>query len=77
MNRTIHHTAYFQACLWARGANADVAVEWMKETVITGMPVYPAFERDRCFESIRRSPQYIQFMASLKPVWDGYERAMR
>jgi eukaryotic-like serine/threonine-protein kinase len=77
LNRTMHHAAYFQACLWARGANAEVAVDWMKETVTTGMPVYPAFERDRCFESIRRSPQYIQFMASLKPVWDGYERAMR
>jgi eukaryotic-like serine/threonine-protein kinase len=77
LNRTMHHAAYFQACLWARAANAEVAVDWMKETVSTGMPVYPAFERDRCFESIRRSPQYIQFMASLKPVWDGYERAMR
>lgn len=77
MNRTMHHATYARACVWASVGNAAVALEWMKETVALGMPVYPAFQRDRCFDPIRQSPEYTRFMADLKPVWERYVRAMR
>ena len=77
MNRTMHHATYARACVWASVGNAAVALEWMKETVALGMPVYPAFARDRCFDPIRQSPEYTNFIADLKPVWEGYERTMR
>jgi hypothetical protein len=41
------------------------------------MPIYPAFERDACFDSIRRTAPFVRFMAELKPVWEEYQRRMR
>ncbi len=41
------------------------------------MPNYPTFARDKCFDRIRSSAPFTQFMARLKPVWEGYERKMR
>ena len=32
------------------------------------MPVYPAFERDACFDPIRRSPEFGRFIAELEPT---------
>ena len=77
MARNFHHAAYARACIYALGGKAETAVEWLQETVKAGMPVYPAFERDRCFARIRQTPQFIRFMAELKPVWEGYGHAMR
>lgn len=75
-SRTFHHAAYSRACVYALGNKADAAAEWLRETVKAGMPVYPAFERDRCFARICQTPQFIQFMADWKPIWERYVRAM-
>jgi tetratricopeptide (TPR) repeat protein len=77
MNRTWHHASYQRACLSGLAGDAAVAVTWLEETVTAGMPIYPAFARDRCFDPIRRDARFEQFMAKLKPVWDDYERRMR
>jgi TolB-like protein len=74
--RTFHHAAYARACVYALAGKTDTAVEWLQETVRAGMPVYPAFERERCFTRIRQTPPFIKFMAELKPVWEGYRRAI-
>lgn len=50
---------------------------WMETTVKAGMPIYPAFVRDTCFDGIRRSAPFTRFMTVFKPVWDEYERRMR
>ena len=76
MQRLMHHATYLRACVFALGGNADIAVQWMDETVKTGMPIYPAFERDRCFEKIRGDQRFVQFMAELKPKWEEYARRM-
>ena len=76
MLRVMHHGTYLQACVFALGGNADIAVQWLDETVKTGMPIYPAFERDPCFERIRGDQRFVQFMATLKPEWERYERQM-
>jgi TolB-like protein/tRNA A-37 threonylcarbamoyl transferase component Bud32 len=72
-----HHGTYQRACVYALTGDADEAVRWLNETVKYGMPVYPAFARDTCFDPIRRSAPFQQFMAALKPVWEDYERKMK
>ena len=51
-------------------ATPRAAVHWLEETATHGMPVYPAFARDSCFDPIRGSAPFIRFMTELKPVWD-------
>jgi hypothetical protein len=65
------------ACIFALAGDAATAVKWLDDTVVTGMPIYPAFARDRCFDPIRGDARFEQFMARLKPVWEDYERKMR
>jgi hypothetical protein len=77
MSRTWHHGAYQRACISGLAGDATAAVKWLEETVTGGMPIYPAFARDRCFDPIRRDARFEQFMTKLKPVWDDYERKMR
>ena len=77
MNRTWHHASYQRACISGLAGDAPASVAWLEETVAAGMPNYPAFARDRCFEPIRRDARFEQFMTKLKPVWDDYERRMR
>jgi hypothetical protein len=75
-SRTFHHNTYHRACLYAMTGDAETAVRWLDETVKNGMPVYPAFERDTCFDRIRTSASFVTFMTSLKPVWEDYQRRM-
>jgi tetratricopeptide (TPR) repeat protein len=76
-NRNYHHATYLRACVYALGGNADRSVEWMRETVENGMPNYPAFSRDACFDPIRHTAVFTKFMSELKPTWESYERALR
>ncbi len=75
--QTYHHGTYLRACVCALGGDADGAVRWLRETVDTGLRVYPAFARDRCFDRIRQTVQFMRFMADFKPIWDEYERRLR
>jgi tetratricopeptide (TPR) repeat protein len=77
LSRTFHHGTYQRACIYALGNDGKTSVEWLERTVETGMPNYPAFAHDKCFDPIRSSAPFTQFMARLKPVWDGYERKMQ
>ena len=72
--RTYHHATYARACIDALAGDAKGAVHWLEETATHGMPVYPAFARDSCFDPIRGSGPFIRFMTELKPVWDEYVR---
>jgi serine/threonine-protein kinase len=75
--QTYHHATYQRACISALGGDTDDAVRWLQETVNTGLRVYPAFERDRCFDRIRQTPQFARFMADFKPIWDDLQRRLR
>ncbi len=76
-SRTYHHATYGRACVNGLAGDADETVRWLDATVTNGMPVYPAFLRDTCFDPIRTSAAFTQFMAKLQPVWAEYERKMR
>ena len=75
--QTYHHATYLRSCVSALGGDADGAIRWLQETVNTGLRVYPAFVRDRCFDRIRQTTQFTRFMADFKPIWDEYERRLR
>ena len=77
LGRTFHHTAYQRACVYALVGDVEASVEWIERTVKTGMPIYPAFARDTCFDPIRGSTRFTRFMAGLKRVWDEYRRKMQ
>ena len=77
MSRTYHHATYLKACVSGLTGDAASAVRWLDATVKNGMPIYPAFSRDKCFDKVRSAPQFVQFMTQLKPVWERYERQMR
>jgi len=75
--QTYHHATYLRACVSALGGDAETAVRWLQETVDTGLRVYPAFERDRCFDRIRQAAPFTRFMADFKPIWEEYQRRLR
>jgi eukaryotic-like serine/threonine-protein kinase len=77
MNRTYHHATYLKACVSALTGDATSTVQWADATVKNGMPIYPAFSRDKCFDKVRGTSEFAAFMAKLKPVWEEYERVMR
>jgi tetratricopeptide (TPR) repeat protein len=75
-NRAYHHITYDIACVYARGGKTDEAVKWLRTTAETGMPNYPLFARDPNLHRIRQGAAFVQFMADLKPRWEGYKREL-
>jgi hypothetical protein len=52
-------------------------VRWLRKTVGAGMPNYPMFTRDANLARVRSSPEFVQFMAELKPRYEAMEREFR
>ncbi len=75
--QTYHHATYVRACVSALGGDAVGAARWLQETVDTGLRVYPAFVRDRCFDRIRQTAPFTRFMTDFKPTWEDYQRRLR
>jgi TolB-like protein len=75
--RTYHHGTYMRACIDALAGDTGASVHWLNETATHGLPIYPAFARDSCFDRIRATAPFIRFMNELKPVWDEYARRMQ
>lgn len=65
-----HHKANEIADIYGWLNRPQEAVTWLEETVATGFPCYPYFERDRALDPIRKDPRFIAFMAKLKPQWE-------
>src|SRR5258708_25613684 len=72
-----HHAFYAFASVYALDGKSAEAVRWLRKTVETGMPNYPMFARDPNLARIRASPEFVEFMAELKPRWDAMEREFR
>jgi TolB-like protein len=75
--QTYHHATYLRACVSGLGGDAESAVRWLQETVDTGLRVYPAFERDRCFDRVRQTAPFTRFMANFRPIWEEYQRRLQ
>ena len=73
-NRAYHHITYNIACVFALNGKTDEAVKWLRTTTETGLPNYPLFARDQHLNRIRNESAFIQFMAELKPRWEGFRK---
>jgi eukaryotic-like serine/threonine-protein kinase len=67
-----HHTTYGVACIYAVNGNVAEAMKWLRETAATGNPSYTLFARDAFLNRIRKSQEFIEFMAELKPQYEKY-----
>ena len=76
-NRTYHHLVYEVACNYALLGKSAQAVEHLREAVATGYCPYTLFERDQYLNPIRNSPEFIQFMADMKPVYERRRNEFR
>jgi tetratricopeptide (TPR) repeat protein len=72
--RVTHHITYNFAAIFALQGKAHPATEWLRKTAAYGMPNYRMFELDPFLDRIRKTPEFVQFMAELKPRWEGYQR---
>ncbi len=73
-NRGYHHGTYNLARVYALGDKSKEAVKWLRVTVKEGFPCYPLFARDPFLDTIRKDRAFIQFMAEVKTLWEGYQR---
>jgi tetratricopeptide (TPR) repeat protein len=69
-----HHDAYDIACVYALGNKPVEAVKWLREAAATGFQCYHRFERDAHLDRIKRTPEFIQFMAEMKAQYERYRR---
>jgi Flp pilus assembly protein TadD len=72
-----HHAFYAFASIFALQGKSSETVRWLRKTVETGMPDYPMFAGDETLARVRSSPEFIQFMAELKPRYEAMEREFR
>jgi eukaryotic-like serine/threonine-protein kinase len=69
-----HHAAYDIACIYALQGKGGEAVRWLRESAVNGYHLYPRYTRDAFLDRIRRSPEFIQFLAEMKAENDRYRQ---
>jgi len=69
-----HHDAYDIACVYAIEGKSAEAVKWLRESAVSGYHLYPRYQRDTFLSRIRRSPEFIQFLAEMKAENDRYRQ---
>jgi serine/threonine protein kinase/Flp pilus assembly protein TadD len=67
-----HHAAHNIADAYAVMNRPRDAVRYLQIAADDGLPNYPLFEKDANLDRIRQSPEFIQFMAELKPQYEHY-----
>jgi TolB-like protein len=65
-----HHDVYSVATVYAVMGKTDEAIKWLRESAATGFSSYTTFERDRFLDKIRQAPEFIQFMAEMKQLYE-------
>ena len=67
-----HHATYDIACVYALEGKSAEAVNWLRESAVSGFHLYPRYTRDAFLNRIRQSPEFIQFLAEMKAENDRY-----
>jgi len=67
-----HHFTYNIACVYAINGNVPESMKWLRDSAEGGNPSYTLFARDPFLDKIRRSPEFIEFMAGLRLEYDKY-----
>jgi serine/threonine protein kinase len=74
VSQAYHHVTYDFACALALNGKAEEAVNWLHETLDTGMPIYPLFKTDSHLDRIREHPKFIDFLEKSKTVWEDLKQ---
>jgi serine/threonine-protein kinase len=69
-----HHAAYDIACIYAMEGKSAEAVKWLRESAVTGFHLYPRYTREAFLDPIRKSPEFVQFLAEMKAENDRYRQ---
>jgi Flp pilus assembly protein TadD len=72
-----HHTAHNIADAYAILKRPADAVRYLQMAADDGLPNYPLFKDDKNLDRIRPSPEFVKFMAELKPQFEKYQREFR
>jgi eukaryotic-like serine/threonine-protein kinase len=67
-----HHATYDIACVYALEGKSREAVQWLRESAVSGFHLYPRYTRDPLLNRIRQSPDFIRFLAEMKAENDRY-----
>ena len=67
---TYHHIIYEVACNYALLGNSVEAVKLLREAAATGYSPFPLYERDQYLDPIRKSPEFIEFLAEMRPIYE-------
>ena len=73
-NLTYHHLMYEVACNYALLGNSGEAVKFLREAAATGYSPYELYTQDPYLDPIRSSPEFVQFMADMKPVYEARKK---
>jgi serine/threonine protein kinase len=73
-NLTYHHLMYEVACNYALLGNSGDAVKFLKEAAATGYAPYELYTQDPFLEPVRRSPEFVQFMTEMKPLYEARKK---
>ena len=71
-----HHTSYNIASAYALMNQPEKALKWLQVTAEEGFPCYPLFEGDANLNNLRKNPQFISFMATMKQQWEHYNATL-
>ena len=69
-----HHATYDIACIYALQGKTAEAIKWLRETAANGFQPYSLFACDSNLNRIRQAPEFIQFMAEMKALHEGYQQ---
>ncbi|HVR28029.1 MAG TPA: protein kinase [Thermoanaerobaculia bacterium] len=67
---SFHHRAHDLAAVRALAGDAAGAARWLDAMAAAGQPSLPLVERDPHFDRIRQTPEYLAFVARLRPMWE-------
>ena len=45
-------------------------MHWLEITVTWGFPALPLFEREPWLDPVRKSPEFVSFLARVRPQWE-------
>lgn len=63
---TDHDIAYWLASAYAMEGERDEALKWLRRAIELGNENRPWFERDKNWDSLRRDPEYLQIIDSIR-----------
>lgn len=71
-----HHTAYQIGCAYALLNRNEEAIKWLRTAAEDGFPCYPLFQRDPNLNNLRKNPDFIALMTSMRQQWERYRTVL-